>query len=97
MVSYYRQLSADNKIKIYMLKSSFVSPERPYFNFMIFHLNIPRKLSVNDGVHYLSVWLGTDSNSPDINRFQSHTGKCLPLYTVTPYNLNNMCELNEVS
>ena len=74
--SYYRQLSADIKIK------SLDSPEGPKVladktgvYFIISILIFVEKCLEYDDKNYFSVWLRTSPNPSDINRFRSHTGK----------------------
>ncbi len=68
IASYYRQLSADIKMKNYTIKTG--------INFMIFILIFIE----ND----FSVWLRTGSKPADINRYQSHTGKYITYIFVNP-------------
>ena len=49
-------------------------------NFMILILIFIENYWQFNAIHDLSVWLRTDSNPPDSNRFQSHTGKYISLY-----------------
>ena len=42
------------------------------FNIMIVHFILVKKLDITDTIYDFSVWLRTDSNSADINRFRSH-------------------------
>ena len=78
--SYYRQLSADIKMKNYMIKTRFVSPEGPKawsnkagINFMI------RGKNLCNTMLYMILQYGT--NPADINRFRSHTGYISRWYT----------------
>ena len=45
-------------------------------NFKIFILTFQENCLYYNAKHYFSVWVKTGSNKADINRFQSHTGKC---------------------
>ena len=74
MASYYRQLSADSKMKSLKNKISFVGPEgskalakKTGIILIYFYLNI----------HDFSEWLITGSIPADINQFRSHTEKII--------------------
>ena len=75
---YYRQLSADNEIKNYLIKPSFVSPEglmakakNTNIIFMIFISIFVKNCLQYNVIHDFSVWPRTGSNLADINRFQA--------------------------
>ena len=73
----------DIKIKDCKIKDNCVSPEGArltklvfILQFFFFYFYICGKLSVYiDTIHDFLVWLRTGSNTPDINRFQSHAEK----------------------
>ena len=78
------------KLKIFKIKSSFVSPEglkarvnKTCIKIMIFHCTIYRKCLSNDTIHDFSVGLRTGSNPAEMNRFCSHTENYLPSYTLS--------------
>ena len=62
----------------YMIKTSFVSPEMPKARanilvliLWLFIFIFVGKLEKYDTIHEFSVWIRTDSNPADINRFRS--------------------------
>ena len=84
MASYHGQLTADIKMKNYMIKTSFASPDwskaranKIGINFMISIIIFVRDCLYYNSKQHFSVWLRTGSNPADINRFRSHTGKVL--------------------
>ena len=67
-------------MKKFKIKTSFVNPKGPRENkignkLMIFILIFEENCPQFGAIHDFSVYLGTGSNPPTINRFQSYTGK----------------------
>ena len=64
----------------YTIKTRFFSHEMPKalsnktgFNFLLYNIIFVENWIQYDAIYNFSVWLKTDSNPADINRFQSYT------------------------
>ena len=70
------------RLKPIFSKGPIARANKTGFSYYDFYLNIRGKLTIVRRYTLFSVWLRTDWNPADINRFQSHTRKVLQLPSV---------------